>query len=514
MLSGVLTSFDLLGPAPFPLFFRLLNRARDELGTHERLTSLPGTSSRAALCTVLSIAIGRIVAAACGLPRWFVSVTAFNNTESLPLLLLQSLSTTGGSRDPHQLQPCSAAVKAFWWIVGSPGSGYREDGGGDSGVDPEGQRGLAAGQENPRVEPGGRGDDGDDDNESEDDNSNEPDEQTSLLPKKRPRDIREPAIRRGTGAPAILRRYGRRRYLDAWLAKALRNVGELFIALQVVAVGAKLSLSLRLWKISIPLIWALASRTGLLTDDPMLWWAMMTMPVGAPAMKNLALAGVSGTDQRTRMSIAKFLTDATPTSHLKPGDRVVGLAVGTTKEFNKSANSAFQQYTVLRTAGYEVFTTTSPKNFEYVKALGTSHVFDYQDPRTVGRLIEALKNKTYAGALAIEKGSLEACITIVASVPGRRFVSHATIPFDPPKARLKGVTTKFIWGSDLMLNEVDPMILNEFLPEALASGSFIVMPDPQVVGKDLESVQSGLDAYKQGASAKKIVVNLQETDDA
>ena len=49
----------------------------------------------AALYTILSIAIGRIVAAGFGLPRWVVSVTAFNNTESLPLLLLESLSTTG-----------------------------------------------------------------------------------------------------------------------------------------------------------------------------------------------------------------------------------------------------------------------------------------------------------------------------------------------------------------------------------------------------------------------------------
>ncbi|KAJ2987996.1 hypothetical protein NUW58_g4208 [Xylaria curta] len=300
---------------------------------------------------------------------------------------------------------------------------------------------------------------------------------------------------------------------------------------------------------------------------------------------------------------------ATPTSHLKPGDRVVGLAVGTTKELNKSSNSAFQQYTLLgstlvakipdtlsfesacvlplalstaacglfmkdflalqypvarehnnadtrpavviwggstsvgsnatqlaKAAGYEVFTTASPKNFEYVKALGASHVWDYQDPRTVGHLIEALKNKTCAGALAIGKGSLEACITIVASVPGRRFVSQATIPLDPPKgtlaliatvinfiwwnlsvtikARLKGVTTKFIWGSDLMKNEVGPMINNEFLPEALANGTFVAKPDPQVVGKGLESIQTGLDTYKQGVSVKMIVISLQETDHA
>ncbi|KAI0108713.1 zinc-binding oxidoreductase CipB [Nemania sp. FL0031] len=300
--------------------------------------------------------------------------------------------------------------------------------------------------------------------------------------------------------------------------------------------------------------------------------------------------------------------DGVSASYLKPGDRVVGLAVGTTKEFNKSSNSAFQQYTVLRStlvakipdalsfenacvlplglstaacglfmkdylalqhpvarehqntdppqavviwggstsvgvnaiqlaeaAGYEVFTTASPKNFDYVRAIGASHVFDYHDPATVGQLIEALKSKTCAGALAIGKGSLEACITIVSSVPGRRFVSQATIPLDPPqgalgliatvigyiwwnvsiavKARLKGVTTKFIWGSDLMLNEVGKMIFNEFLPEALANRSFVAKPDPQVVGNGLESIQTGLDTYKKGVSAKKIVIRLQDTAD-
>lgn len=40
----------------------------------------------------------------------------------------------------------------------------------------------------------------------------------------------------------------------------------------------------------------------------MLWWVMMMMPVGPPAMKNLALADVSGTSQKTKLSIAKFLT--------------------------------------------------------------------------------------------------------------------------------------------------------------------------------------------------------------
>ncbi|KAI1143406.1 hypothetical protein F5Y05DRAFT_151958 [Hypoxylon sp. FL0543] len=60
-----------------------------------------------------------------------------------------------------------------------------------------------------------------------------------------------------------------------------------------------------LWPaISIPLIWALAARTNILPDDPMLWWALMMMPIGPTAMKVLALADVSGTDQTFPSHIA------------------------------------------------------------------------------------------------------------------------------------------------------------------------------------------------------------------
>lgn len=370
-------------------------------------------------------------------------MTAFNNTESLPLLLLQSLSTTGVlaslvgagdesdgihrarsyflacsvvtntitfGRGPEILTSSnhdSAVVRAFQWIIGSLGPDHHEAGG-DGGEDPEGHRGQVNEHDNPRGRGSRRGND-DRDNESEDGNSNDPDEETSLLPKKirhsvaKARDSLLPRLERWYEAcPAPMQKVLKEvgvfvnppfvgaligvvigvspplhrlffadmadgGYANAWLAKALQNIGELFVALQVVVVGVKLSLSLRLWKegedeeagsvplgtivcavfirfilwpayvilvqaqtrtkriilvllvianydyllnhsISIPLIWALASRTGLLTDDPILWWTMMMMPVGPPAMKNLALADVSGTDQRTRMSIAKFLT--------------------------------------------------------------------------------------------------------------------------------------------------------------------------------------------------------------
>ncbi len=54
-----------------------------------------------------------------------------------------------------------------------------------------------------------------------------------------------------------------------------------------------------------------------------------------------------------------------------------------------------------RAAGYEVYTTCSPKNFAYVKQLGASLAFDYSSLTVVNDLIAAFKGKTLAGALQI-----------------------------------------------------------------------------------------------------------------
>jgi NADPH:quinone reductase-like Zn-dependent oxidoreductase len=49
-------------------------------------------------------------------------------------------------------------------------------------------------------------------------------------------------------------------------------------------------------------------------------------------------------------------------------------------------------------AGYEVITTASPRNFEYVKSLGAAQVFDYNSPTVVPDIIAAFQGRTLAGA--------------------------------------------------------------------------------------------------------------------
>ena len=186
-----------------------------------------------------------------------------------------------------------------------------------------------------------------------------------------------------------------------------------------------------------------------------------------------------------------------------------------------------------KSAGYEVITTSSPKNFEYLKKLGASYAFDYNKLETIKEIIDLLKDKSCAGAFAIGYGSEGACVTIVGATKGNKFVAQASGPIDiyhfpsgtlgivrtmvgaiwqmmkvMVKARSKGIGMKFIFGTNLMANEVGAAVYNDFLPIALAEGKFVPAPEPLVVGKGLEFVQEALNLSKKGVSAKKVVVTL------
>ena len=187
-------------------------------------------------------------------------------------------------------------------------------------------------------------------------------------------------------------------------------------------------------------------------------------------------------------------------------------------------------------AGYDVITTASPRNFDYVKQLGARAAFDYRSKTVVRDIVSALHNREIAGALAIGAGSAAACIDIVGACKGARFVAMATPPtsFDNVpagrgrllrlvpaiarmlagtmtqtlRARLRGVSAKMIWGSALIANEVGPMIFEAFLPTALAEGRFVAAPSPIVVGAGLAKIPAALERQRQGVSAGKLVVKL------
>jgi len=181
-------------------------------------------------------------------------------------------------------------------------------------------------------------------------------------------------------------------------------------------------------------------------------------------------------------------------------------------------------------AGYEVFTTCSPRNFDYVKKLGATKAFDYNSKTVVEDMIRAFHGKTAAGAYSIGDGGAEACMAILDKVQGNKFIAMASFPDvkNPPnlvflrtishfitwivsfkvKGLIKGVKSNFLVGSTIAQNEVGKALFADFLEAALETGSFVPAPEVMVFGKGLESIQAACDYQEKGVSAKKVVVTL------
>ena len=187
-------------------------------------------------------------------------------------------------------------------------------------------------------------------------------------------------------------------------------------------------------------------------------------------------------------------------------------------------------------AGYEVVSTASPSNFNYVSKLGATQVFDYHSDTVIDDIIAAFAGRRLAGAIAFGQTSGDACVRIVAKCRGKKFVALASpaVSFaslgEPGhgrfavygiarrlitssiglqlRSRARGIGSKNIYGTTLKNNEVSTAIYRDFLPAALANGSYAAVPAPQIVGTGLEHVQQAIELQRQGVSAAKIVVRL------
>lgn len=70
-------------------------------------------------------------------------------------------------------------------------------------------------------------------------------------------------------------------------------------------------------------------------------------------------------------------------------------------------------------------------------------------------------------------------------------------PTSGPPSRRRGVTVTWIWGGSLRDNEVGPGIYVNFLPGALAAGTYRPAPEATVVGEGLESIPIAIKQLKQ-----------------
>jgi auxin efflux carrier family protein len=328
--------------------------------------------------TLISMGIGLIAVKILKLPQWVTPAVAFNNTTSLPLLLIQSLDATGILsslvKSDESTSDAIQRATSYFLVCAIVGNSMT------FALGPR----LMDAENTPNDYNSGRkeeNEDTDDHNDAREHNeeggeeADASNEQTSLLPRtvmdaheqaftksydqgKKQWDRLHPNAQWGLGfladffnAPLIGALVGALIGLvpplhslffndqenggvfNAWLTTSVSNIGDLFASLQVVVVGVTLSSSLRKLKrgehsghvsvlatmfiifvrfifwpiVSISFIWLLATKTNVLSDDPMLWFIMMLMPTGPPAMKLVAMAEVNGADDEEKMATSKIL---------------------------------------------------------------------------------------------------------------------------------------------------------------------------------------------------------------
>lgn len=188
-------------------------------------------------------------------------------------------------------------------------------------------------------------------------------------------------------------------------------------------------------------------------------------------------------------------------------------------------------------AGYTVVATAGRHNFDYVRSLGAAEVFDYREANCARDVTKATQKiaSGCAGAVALGADSIKPCIDIVSACckgKDKAYVAQMSLNGPPPpkpgplnlvvwlagaayawlstlvKKNLKGVKVEFIWGSDLYDGPVAEAVYGDFLPAALAKGSFVPAPEPQIVGHGLDKVQEAFEVGRKGVSAKKLVVTV------
>ncbi|MGH3645532.1 MAG: zinc-binding alcohol dehydrogenase family protein [Mycobacterium sp.] len=165
-----------------------------------------------------------------------------------------------------------------------------------------------------------------------------------------------------------------------------------------------------------------------------------------------------------------------------------------------------------RNAGYRVIATSSPRNFDYLRSLGAVATVDYHNSTAVDELVDAIGDSPLAGTLAIGDGALPPTLAVASRVPGSRRIASAQPALITRMQllfrRRKGVQVSGIWGGSLKDNEVGPGIYVDFLPAALAKGTYRAAPEAVVVGDGLDKIPDALERLKAGVSAKKLVVTV------
>lgn len=184
-----------------------------------------------------------------------------------------------------------------------------------------------------------------------------------------------------------------------------------------------------------------------------------------------------------------------PSLDAKPNGKVLVVYGG-----SSSVGAAAIQLAV--NAGYKVIATSSSKNFDLCRECGASDVFDYRDPDVAEKVAKAVGEDHFIGlwnAIGIPE-SFEVVTPILQKLGGG-FVANTKPIGELPE----NIKAKFVLGIDKV---TWPIWESGFITKALENGKLKCLPQPMVVGKGLEALQTSIEVRKGHISAHKVVVEL------
>jgi NADPH:quinone reductase-like Zn-dependent oxidoreductase len=162
-------------------------------------------------------------------------------------------------------------------------------------------------------------------------------------------------------------------------------------------------------------------------------------------------------------------------------------------------------------AGYEVISTSSPHNFDLLKRCGADHIFDHNDPATVGMIRDLFPIDYWYDTISL-KPSVSTILKILA--PEDEPVTKATILVLLPPVMigmtefLEGITVQFHRFSTRSLENAEWhkyfLARGGFLEKAIKGDVLKAVPADVLGG--LESVATGIEEVHKGVSGKKTVI--------
>lgn len=167
---------------------------------------------------------------------------------------------------------------------------------------------------------------------------------------------------------------------------------------------------------------------------------------------------------------------------------------------------------IAKSLGFYVYVTASEKHHGYLKTLGADKLFEYKSPDVVENIVKAAKEDQVTIQVGYDAvGQLKECQEILQKTKAEgpaRLASAVPLTEDSPKA--EGVIVKFVEAEDdaEKTNELIHFVYRVWLKERLEKGEYTPSPKMQIVEGGLEAMEKGLDEWKKGVSAVKIVIEV------